>query len=125
VCYGTEQAFAGPEKSERDQFLPDYDTGNPPPDKYLREAIFGPEHPRKSGAAGIGSGASAFDLALPGFGAFGTVGAHCFDPNSAAFVRIRSLIAARKQFLCCATAACIRGPCRCSASRSRSQRPAS
>jgi glycosidase len=98
VYYGTEQAFAGPEKSERDQFLPDYDAGNPPPDKYLREAMFGPEHPRKSGAAGIGSGASAFDLALPGFGAFGTVGAHCFDPNSAAFVRIRSLIAARKQF---------------------------
>jgi hypothetical protein len=33
VYYGTEQAFAGPEKSERDRFLPDYNVGDPPPDK--------------------------------------------------------------------------------------------
>ena len=98
VYYGTEQAFAGPEKSERDQFLPDYDAGNPPPDKYLREAMFGPEHPRLSGASGIGSTAAAFDATLPGFGPFGTVGAHSFDPGSAAFVRISALIAARKRF---------------------------
>jgi glycosidase len=98
VYYGTEQAFAGPEKSERDQYLPDYNAGNPPPDKYLREAMFGPEHPRQSGAAGIGSDTGAFDTALPGFGPFGTVGAHCFDPTSPAFVRIGSLIEARKRF---------------------------
>ena len=40
IYYGTEQAFAGPEKGERDKYLPDYNVGNPPPDKYLREAMF-------------------------------------------------------------------------------------
>jgi glycosidase len=98
VYYGTEQAFAGPEKSERDQFLPDYNAGDPPPDKYLREAMFGPEHPRKAGADGIGTAGAAFDAALPGFGPFGTVGAHCFDPDAGAFVRITALIAARRRF---------------------------
>src|SRR5262245_52096502 len=73
VYYGTEQAFAGPEKLERDQFLPDYNAGDPPPDKYLREAMFGPEHPRRHGVAGIGSGRGAVDTTLPGFGPFGTV----------------------------------------------------
>jgi Alpha amylase, catalytic domain len=98
IYYGTEQAFAGPEKSLRDQFLPDWDVGNPPPDKYLREAMFGPEHPRKAGQAGIGVGAGSFDSALPGFGPFGTLGAHCFNTKAAAYVRIAHLIAVRGQF---------------------------
>jgi glycosidase len=98
IYYGTEQALAGPEKSLRDQFLPDWDVGNPPPDKYLREAMFGPEHPRQSGRAGIGAAAANFDPTLPGFGPFGTSGAHCFNPKSAAFVRIAALIALRKHF---------------------------
>jgi glycosidase len=98
LYYGTEQSFAGPEKSERDTFLPDYNVGNPPPDKYLREAMFGPEHPRKHGAAGIGADPGAFDNGLPGFGPFGTVGAHCFNRTAAAFVRIAALIAARRRF---------------------------
>lgn len=98
VYYGTEQAFAGPEKSERDQYLPDYNAGDPPPDKYLREAMFGPAHPRKAGAAGIGDAASALDEALPGFGPFGTSGAHAFNPQSSAYVRIASLARVRQQF---------------------------
>ena len=98
VYYGTEQAFAGPEKSERDQFLPDYNVGDPPPDKYLREAMFGPEHPRQHGVAGIGSTTAAFDAALPGFGPFGTAGAHCFNPQAAPFVRIASLVRVRRRF---------------------------
>jgi hypothetical protein len=97
VYYGTEQAFAGPERSERDRFLPDYNVGNPPPDKYLREAMFGPEHPRRHGVAGIGSGAAAVDATLPGFGPFGTVGAHCFNTNAAAFVRIAALVRVRRR----------------------------
>ena len=92
IYYGTEQAFAGPEQSLRQQFLPDFGGT----DKYLREAMFGPEHPRKSGRAGIGGDATHFDPALPGFGPFGTAGAHCFDPGSPAYRRIAGLIAVRQ-----------------------------
>ncbi|MCU1252369.1 MAG: alpha amylase catalytic region [Edaphobacter sp.] len=98
IYSGTEQAFAGPERSERKQFLPDYSVGNPPPDKYLREAMFGPEHPRLLGLAGLAAGPAGFDTNMPGFGPFGTSGAHCFNPNSAAFVRIAALIATRRKY---------------------------
>lgn len=98
IYYGTEQSFAGPERSEREQYLPDYNAGDPPPDKYLREAMFGPEHPLKSGAAGFGAPQVEHDAQLPGFGAFGTSGHHCFDPNAPAYKRIRALCALRKQF---------------------------
>ena len=98
IYYGTEQSFAGPEKSERDQYLPDYNRGNPPPDKYLREAMFGPEHPLKSGNAGFVAAQPVTDSAFPGFGPFGTTGHHCFDPTSPAYRRIAALCAARKRF---------------------------
>lgn len=98
VYYGTEQAFAGPEKSEREKYLPDYNAGNPPPDKYLREAMFGPEHPRSSGLAGLPSDAGGLDASMPGFGPFGTAGAHCFNPNSAAYTRIKALSDVRKHY---------------------------
>ena len=98
IYYGTEQAFAGPEKSERDRFLPDYNVGNPPPDKYLREAMFGPEHPRRDGVAGVGALPGASDASLPGFGPFGTIGAHCFNPIAPAFVRIAALTRVRSRF---------------------------
>ena len=97
IYYGTEQAFAGPEKSERDQYLPDYNAGNPPPDKYLREIMFGAEHPRLSGRDGLQPGAAGMDTTLPAFGAFGTVGHHCFDDTFPAFKRIRALIALRRE----------------------------
>lgn len=98
VYYGTEQAFSGPEKTERDKYLPDYNVGDPPPDKYLREAMFGPEHPRKAGSAGVGGDANAMDTSMPGFGPFGTCGAHAFNPDSAAYVRIAHLSRVRQQF---------------------------
>ena len=98
IYYGTEQAFAGPEKALRDQFLPDYNAGNPPPDKYLREAMFGPEHPRLSGRAGLAGGPAGLDNGFPGFGPFGTSGRQCFDPRSAAYVRIAALAAVRRRF---------------------------
>jgi glycosidase len=98
IYYGTEQAFAGPERSERQKFLPDYGVGNPPPDKYLREAMFGPEHPRLSGLAGLTAGSAGFDPGIPGFGPFGTSGAHCFNPQAPAYVRIAALSAVRAQF---------------------------
>jgi len=98
IYYGTEQSFAGPEKPLRDQFLPDYNVGDPPPDKYLRETMFGPEHPCAQGASGLQAGAVGLDTALPGFGPFGTAGRHCFDPLAPAFIRIAALIATRKVF---------------------------
>jgi glycosidase len=95
VYYGTEQALSGPEKSERDRYLPDYASGH---DKYLREAMFGPSHPRRSGAAGIGGAGQVVDASLPGFGPFGTSGAHAFNPQSAAFVRIAALTKVRASY---------------------------
>jgi glycosidase len=97
IYYGTEQALAGPEKALRDAFLPDFrhDTGT---DVYLREAMFGPRTPRKGGRAGIGSGATIRDKALPGFGPFGTAGRHCFDQSSAAYRRLAALAAVRREF---------------------------
>lgn len=89
IYAGTEQALAGPEPSER-KWLPDWKKS----DRYLREAMFGPEHPRQSGVAGV----EAFDENLPGFGPFGTAGAHCFDPHHPAYIRIAAMAAIRKEF---------------------------
>jgi len=93
IYYGTEQAFAGPEKPLRDQFLSAEGFGNS--DRFLREAMFGPVNPRRDGTAGIGPASTSVDKSLPGFGAFGTVGAHCFNPKSAAYTRIAALVAVR------------------------------
>jgi glycosidase len=88
IYYGSEQALAGPEPSER-QWLPQWGSS----DRYLREAMFGPVHPRASGRAG--KEPDGIDAALPGFGPFGTAGRHCFDEDHPVFRRIRAMIAAR------------------------------
>ncbi len=93
IYYGTEQAFAGPEQSVH-QFLPEY--GNS--DRYLREAMFGPEHPRLSGRAGLPPPPAGLDNNMPGFGPFGTVGAHCFNSASPAYVRIAALASVRARY---------------------------
>ncbi len=90
VYYGTEQALAGPESQER-QWLPDWKRS----DRYLREAMFGPERPRAAGRAGAPS-AAGLDPALPGFGPFGTSGHHCFDERHPAYRRIAALAALRR-----------------------------
>jgi len=89
LYYGTEQAFAGPEDNEH-QWLHEWG-GH---DEYLREAMFGPEHPRAHGVAGLDG---SLDEDLLGFGPFGTAGAHCFDPDSPSYVRIRALLRARRE----------------------------
>jgi len=91
IYYGTEQAFAGPEAIER-SWLPEWGGS----DRYLREAMFGPEHPRLSGRDGLPPDGQ--DASLPGFGPFGTAGQHCFDPNSQAYVRIAALAALRSSY---------------------------
>lgn len=88
VYYGTEQAFAPPEPAER-VWLPEFGTG----DRYLREAMFGPRHPRRPGRSGLPPADP--DPDLPGFGPFGTAGAHCFDPGHPAYRRIAALTAVR------------------------------
>ena len=89
IYYGTEQAFAGPEPSER-KWLPGWKNS----DQYLREAMFGPEHPRASGTDGLQN----VDPNLPGFGAFGTTGHHCFDWDHPVYKRIAGAAAIRKEY---------------------------
>jgi len=89
IYYGTEQAFAGPEPSER-KWLPGWKCS----DQYLREAMFGPEHPRASGTAGLHEP----DRNLPGFGPFGTAGRHCFDMNHPVYRRIAAATALRSKY---------------------------
>ena len=60
--------------------------------------MFGPEHPRLSGLGGLGAGTTGLDTALPGFGAFGTTGAPCFNQSSSAYVRIAGLIRTRREY---------------------------
>ncbi|MDQ3927578.1 MAG: alpha-amylase family glycosyl hydrolase [Chloroflexota bacterium] len=93
IYYGTEQAFAGPERSEW-QWLPDWGKS----DRYLREAMFGPLHPHAEGLAGLQPPPGGLDTGLPGFGPFGTAGRHCFDPGHPAYVRIAAIATLRKQF---------------------------
>lgn len=90
IYSGTEQSLTGAEAGQQ-QFLPGWGGT----DTYLREAMFGPEHPRKSGLAGLAAGAAGFDASLPGFGPAGTTGAHCFRPGAPAYVRIAALAKAR------------------------------
>jgi len=89
IYYGTEQAFAGPEPAER-KWLPGWKGS----DQYLREAMFGPEHPRASGTAGLDEP----DMNMPGFGPFGTAGRHCFDENHPVYKRIAAAAALRSKY---------------------------
>ena len=80
--------MAGPESSER-KWLPNWGST----DCYLREAMFGPVHPRASGTDGLHN----IDIDLPGFGPFGTAGCHCFNENHLVFQRIAAATALRKK----------------------------
>lgn len=91
IYYGTEQALGGPEPWER-HWLPDWGRA----DRYLREAMFGPLHPRAAGRAGLEEG--SFDATLPGFGPLGTAGRHCFDERHPLYLRIAALAVLRSSF---------------------------
>jgi hypothetical protein len=60
--------------------------------------MFGPEHPRPSGTAGLPDGDDDIDGELPGFGPFGTAGAHCFDDDGSVYGRASALLALRAMF---------------------------
>lgn len=91
IYYGTEQALGGPEPEERKWLV-----GWMERDCYLREALFGPEHPRKNGRAGVVNGNP--DDNMPGFGPFGTAGYHCFNEAHPAYTRIAAITALRGQY---------------------------
>jgi glycosidase len=93
LYYGTEQALSGPESKER-QWLPGWKSH----DRYLREAMFGPRHPRRSGKAGMPGEADTLDTELPGFGPFGTAGQHIFDRNDRVYRRVAAMGQLRAEF---------------------------
>lgn len=94
IYYGSEQALsyngpAGDPGYELPYLMGEGWGGN---DRFLREAMFGPEHPMVDAATGSGT-----DATLPGFGPFGTSGFHCFDEANPTFVRLAHLLALRRQ----------------------------
>jgi glycosidase len=96
IYYGTEQAFAGPAQSQlRYLYAEGWNASDNWADRYLRETMFGPEHPRAHHEQPLETQVSARDELLPGFGPFGTAGRHCFDTDSPSYVRIAALCAAR------------------------------
>lgn len=94
IYYGSEQAFSGPAASQLSH-VPQWGSS----DRYLREAMFGPEHPRQSHLTDMPAQLSEKDTSLPGFGAFGITGKHVFDPNSPAYLRIAALCRLRSAYL--------------------------
>jgi glycosidase len=100
IYYGTEQAFAGPAHSQLRFVLAEgWNDGANHGDRYLREAMFGPEHPRADFSHDLDTQVNSKDMTLPGFGPFGTAGKHCFDATSPAYVRIAALCQARADYL--------------------------
>ncbi|MCI4627171.1 MAG: hypothetical protein L3V56_14580, partial [Candidatus Magnetoovum sp. WYHC-5] len=92
IYYGTEQAFCGPAESQL-KFL--YSEGwnqvDNYGDRYLREAMFGPEHPRANHNYSLETQLTETDLTVPGFGPFGTAGKHCFNKQHPSYIRISAM----------------------------------
>lgn len=91
IYYGTEQAFCLPDPQAAQ--LNDYGRK----DYFLREAMFGPDYPKKServsGSVVISDDPSSF-----GFGPFGTSGKHCFDQNYSVYRIIAQMAATRQGY---------------------------
>lgn len=97
LYYGTEQGLAGGAESDQRQYLND-DQGRPDwgrHDYLLREAMFGPEHPRASGWNGLQGQTDP----LVGFGPHGTAGWHVFNPEHPTYTRIAALATARSKYI--------------------------
>lgn len=99
IYYGSEQAFSGPPQSQI-QFLQNQGWINGDfNDRYLRETMFGPEHPliNAEDPSNFDLPITTRDTSIPGFGAFGTSGKHCFDAMSPAYVRFTALCKVRSE----------------------------
>lgn len=90
LYYGTEQGLASGAEPEERQYL---NWGGH--DCLLREAMFGPEHPRASGWDGT---QAVIDNAATGFGPHGTAGWHVFNTNHPVYQRLGQLTRLRKLF---------------------------
>ena len=95
IYYGTEQAlsFNGPNTDPG--FQVEYLSGEGwgSGDWFLREAMFGPEHPLVDAAQG-----TAPDQNSPGFGPYGTTGHQCFDETHPTYVRLAHLLKVLRQY---------------------------
>ena len=122
IYYGSEQAFAGPAASQL-QFLVEHGWGGN--DRYLREAMFGPAHPRAPHSEDLDTQVLERDETLPGFGPFGTFDTHAFDHDQPGLPPDRGAVRdAGRGIPCCASDASTSAPSACSAT-SRCRRPAS
>jgi glycosidase len=92
LYYGTEQGLASGAEPDERKWLSNWG-GH---DCLLREAMFGPEHPRASGWDGT-RGQSAPDIV--GFGPHGTAGWHVFNPGHPIYTRIARLAEARRMLI--------------------------
>ncbi len=90
LYYGTEQGLASGAESDQRSYL--NWGGN---DCLLREAMFGPEHPRSSGWAGV---QGQIDINEVGFGPHGTSGWHVFNQEHPTFLRVAQLNRLRRGF---------------------------
>jgi glycosidase len=90
LYYGIEQGLAGGAEPDQRQYLNKWG-GH---DCLLREALFGPEHPR---AAGWDGAQGNLDQ-LAGFGPHGTSGWHVFNTGHPTYFRIAHLAQIRKKF---------------------------
>jgi glycosidase len=91
LYYGTEQGLAGGAEADQRQYLSNWG-GH---DCLLREAMFGPEHPR---AAGWPGAQGNIDAQATGFGPHGTAGWHVFNPKHPVYMRIAELAHIRRIF---------------------------
>jgi len=91
LYYGTEQGLAGGAEPDQRQYLSNWG-GH---DGLLREAMFGPEHPRAAGWSGT---QKQFDDDAVGFGPHGTAGWHVFNQRHPIYTRIAQLAKVRKGF---------------------------
>jgi glycosidase len=94
IYYGSEQAFSGPAQLQV-EWIPHWRTS----DRYLRETMFGGEHPRQHHDNDMNTQLNSFDTSLPGFAAFGITGKHVFDTGSPSFIRIAALCQVRSAHL--------------------------
>lgn len=99
IYYGTEQAFSGPPQSQIPFLIQEgWKDGNNFGDRYLRETMFGADHPRAHHSNDQLTQLTEKDDSLPGFGPFGTSGLHCFDTKSPAYVRLAHLCKVRAKY---------------------------
>lgn len=91
LYYGTEQGLASGAEADQQRWLKNWGGD----DALLREAMFGPEHPRPLGWT---ENQPASDPSAVGFGPHGTAGWHVFNQNHPTYTRIATLADIRGRF---------------------------